>query len=124
MVKVPVRADPVLASTVNVNVPVPFPEVVGTWIHEALLTAVQVQPFGAVTVAENEPPFGYPSITDPIDSVYVHDGGVGIGSCTTEICDCPLTLWYAAVISASPVPTPVTRPELFTLATVVLDELH
>ena len=75
IVNVPVRAGAGLASAVNATVPVPlpvFPAV--TWSHDALLTAVQVQPAGDVTVALKVPPVGYPTMVVPIDSVYVHAG--------------------------------------------------
>ena len=49
-------------------------------------------------------------------------GGGGAGGRTTEMCDRPLTLWYAAVMSASPAPAPVTNPLALTVATDVFEE--
>ena len=51
-------------------------------------------------------------------------GGGGGGGRTTAMCNRPLTLWYAAVMSASPGPTPVTSPVVLTVATELFDELQ
>jgi hypothetical protein len=59
IVNVPIRAGESFASAVNVTVPVPLPALpVVTWIHGALLIAVQVQPAAVVTVALKVPPVG------------------------------------------------------------------
>jgi len=51
-------------------------------------------------------------------NVYIPGGG-GIRMCTP-----PVTPSYVAVMSTSPAPTPVTKPELLTLATDGLDEVQ
>jgi hypothetical protein len=59
IVNVPVRAGAGFGSAVNVTVPVPLPVFpVVTWIHVALLIAVQVPPADVVTVTLNVPPVG------------------------------------------------------------------
>jgi hypothetical protein len=56
-VTLPVRAGPVVASTVKLTVPVPVPDAPAvTAIHESFALAVHVQPAGAVTATEAGPP--------------------------------------------------------------------
>ena len=53
---VPVRADPVLAATLNEIVRLPDPVGFRIVIHGALLVASELQPGAVVTVAVNGPP--------------------------------------------------------------------
>ena len=56
MVRLPVRGNPVFAATEKFTGPLPDPELPEVIvIHAALLTAVQVQPVGAVTFVLAEP---------------------------------------------------------------------
>ena len=60
------------------------------------MLAVQLQPFCVVTVTVKDPPLGYPSIVDPIDSAYVHWGSGG-GSCGLPAACTTVTVWFATV---------------------------
>ena len=53
---VPVRADPVLAATLNEIVRLPDPLGLTTVIHGALLVAFELQPCAVVTVVVSGPP--------------------------------------------------------------------
>jgi len=54
---VPLRAIPVLASTLKPTAPLPLPPLPDVmWIHESLLTAFQPQPVGASTLNPLLPP--------------------------------------------------------------------
>jgi hypothetical protein len=76
-VNVPVRAAPLFASAVKLNVPFPLPAAPDVMCNQsALLTAFHAQPVDGVVVTptENVPPAGYPLMVSLIESEYAHDG--------------------------------------------------
>jgi hypothetical protein len=122
IVRVPVRAAPVFAATLNATEPLPVP-VAPAWtlIHDALLVAVHWHEPPAVTVTGAPAPPAAPMFWPVGEIVALHAGGGGGGAgvvtpacvmvgrwLTTEIVPVRASPWLGATVKLTrPVPVPV-----------------